>query len=184
MDTDLTFKDITSRAKDDAITIFGKILNSGDGVASQINIICTFYHQGEIVGIEESWDVFDVKLKPGEAHPFSLSIYGENVDDYELRVKYNYAKNKKNLQKNKGSPLTEEEEKLVFNHFNNECILCRSKNKLKIYYKNKDKNDTSYDILVVLCESCYKKVVLVRIVWVKPIYQRPEKLLCANTRKI
>ena len=26
--------------------------------------------------------------------------------------------------------------------------------------------------------------VLVRIVWVKPIYPRPEKLLCANTRKI
>lgn len=158
MVNDLEFKDTNSRAKDGVITVFGKIVNIGKGVGTNITIICTFYYEGEIVSIDESWDLSNIRLKSGEDHPFSVSVYNEEVDNYDLRITYHYSKDKKINQKDTNKPLTKAEEKGIINHFKKECTICSSKSKLKVHYKDKNKKNTSLDNLIVLCDSCYKKI--------------------------
>ena len=158
MVNDLEFKDLNPRAKDGGITVFGKVANIGNGIGTDITIICTFYYEGEIVEIKESWDLHNINLKSGEEYPFAVSIYDENIDNYDLRMTYNYSNNKKINQKDDNRLLTKEEEKGVINYFKNECALCCSNLKLIIHYKDNNKNNTSLDNLIVLCDSCYKKI--------------------------
>lgn len=46
---------------------------------------------------------------------------------------------------------------MIFNKFDNECVVCGKNEGLHIHHKDKNSSNNQINNLVVLCEVCHKK---------------------------
>lgn len=84
----VAFRNINAVIKGDYYTIFGEVVNGTKKSVSGVEVICTFWENGKIVGRETSSDLSFTRLRPKEDGSFSVEIYDQEVDEYELSLTY------------------------------------------------------------------------------------------------
>lgn len=79
-------RNINDVIKGDYYTIFGEVVNGTKKSVSGAEVVCTFWENGKIVGRETSSDLRFHQIKPKEYASFSVEIYDQEFDEYQLSL--------------------------------------------------------------------------------------------------
>lgn len=60
--------------------------------------------------------------------------------------------------KKKRITLSEEDKEVIFERFDNKCVICKKEEGLHIHHKDKHPSNNRLDNLIVLCGVCHKKI--------------------------
>lgn len=83
----------------------------------------------------------------------------KKIKDKEIKRKVRELAEKKlyGRIRTKRKALSDEEKEMIFDKFNNECVVCGKKEGLHIHHKDENSSNNQISNLVVLCGVCHKK---------------------------